>query len=253
MLPGGLTDWATEQFSSSLRRVQAIDDHIIMRTDWRGTDWPAYGIPHTKARQSVSREQLLQMCGGQERGFNLLPGHKVNRSWNPGKQHSGLWDRAPVAFPPGVPNEGLLPSRFALAYDDFLWDVTTLAHPDFRVLQERLLGTSVEGIRMDHVHCLNRRGPDGGRTWHAHPYDQDGFGVTDRYTGLGLVRTLCYPDGCGLVDGDGGLSLIKGAHLYRDPFCWNTARLAGTDEAMQSAWLEGRTHPQTGEPLVRQL
>lgn len=218
----------------------------------RGTDWPAYGIAHTPARRSVTRERLLDMCGGQERGFNLLPGHKVNHSWNPGKR-SGLWKDAPVAFPQGVPNLGLLPSRFALAYDEFLWDVCTLAHPEFRALQERLLGTRVDDIRMDHVHCLNRRGPDKGRTWHAHPYDQDGFGVTCTYTGLGLVRTLCYPDGCGLVEGDGGLALIKGAHLYRDPFCWNTARLAGTDDAMQRAWLRDKIHPITGEPLVRTL
>lgn len=76
----------------------------------------------------------------------------------------------------------------------FLWDVTTLGHPQFRELQQLLLqGCAVEDIRMDHVHMLNRRGPDSGRTWHAHPYDQDGWGVTERYSGLGLVRTLCYP------------------------------------------------------------
>ena len=53
---GGLTDWATEQFSASLRRMQAIDDHIILNTDWHGTDWPAYGIEHTERRQTVTRE-----------------------------------------------------------------------------------------------------------------------------------------------------------------------------------------------------
>jgi hypothetical protein len=33
VFPGGLTQWATAQFSSALRRVQAIDDHIILQTD----------------------------------------------------------------------------------------------------------------------------------------------------------------------------------------------------------------------------
>ena len=249
---GGLTDWATQQFSASLRRMQAIDDHIILNTDWHGTDWPAYGIEHTERRQTVTREELEHMCGGQERGFGLLPGHKVTGNWNPNKRRSGLWNEAPVAFPPGVPNQGLLPSRFSPAYDEFLWDVCSLAHPQFRSLQETLLSTTIDDIRMDHIHMLNRRGPDGGRTWHAHPYDQDGWGVTanPRDLGLGLVRTLAYPDGCGLVEGDGGLSLIKGAHLFRDPFCWNTVRPTANEEEMEEAWLGGRTHPMTGEPLT---
>ena len=159
---GGLTDWATQQFRASLRRMQAIDDHIILRTDWHGTDWPAFGIPHTERRQTVTRAELERMCGGQERGFGLLPGHKVQGNWSPGRRGlalGGLWDDAPVAFPPGVQSEGLLPSRFAPAYDAFLRDVTMLHHPQFGALQERLLRTRVDDIRMDHVHMLNRRGP----------------------------------------------------------------------------------------------
>eukprot|EP01052_Picozoa_sp_SAG31_P036996 SAG31_NODE_4701_length_3023_cov_28.325239_1_plen_220_part_00 len=160
---GGLTDWATQEFRSSLRRIQAIDDHIIMNTDWRGTDWPAFGIKHTERRQTVTREELRGMCGGQERGFGLLPGHKIQRSSNPNSA-GRLWDNAPVAFPPGVKNQGLLPSRFPPAYDNFLWDICSLRHPEFRSLQEKLLATEVDDIRMDHIHMLNRRGPDRGRT-----------------------------------------------------------------------------------------
>ena len=93
---------------------------------------------------------------------------------------------------------------------------------------------------------------DGGRTWHAHPYDQDGYGATANPAdlGLGLVRTLCYPNGCGLRAGDGGLSLVKGAHLHRDPFCWNTMRTTASEAELAVAWLGGRTHPMTGEPLA---
>ena len=249
VLPGALTEAATGRFTTSLTRLQGVDDHIIQETDWAGTDWEAYGLPTPPG--PITPERLAQMSGGQERGFNLLPGHKVAHSWNPGKQNGSLWDEAPVAFPPGVSNQGILPSRFPLAYDRFLWDVTTLGHPQFRKLQQLLLqGCAATDIRMDHVHMLNRRGPDGGRTWHAHPYDQDGYGTTERYIGLGLVRTICYPQGCGNAEGDGGLSLIKGAHLFRDPYCWNTSRPTGTEEAMQRAWLSGRTHPLTGEPLA---
>eukprot|EP01052_Picozoa_sp_SAG31_P036997 SAG31_NODE_4701_length_3023_cov_28.325239_2_plen_175_part_00 len=89
-------------------------------------------------------------------------------------------------------------------------------------------------------------------TGHAHPYDQDGYGETanPEDLGLGLVRTLCYPDGCGTETNDGGLQLIKGAHLYRDPYCWNTSRPTSNDLEMKAAWLDGRTHPITGEPLA---
>ena len=43
--------------------------------------------------------------------------------------------------------------------------------------------------------------PDGGRYWHSHAYHQDGWGTTTRYTGLGLSRTLVYPEGSSLKAG----------------------------------------------------
>ena len=251
VFPGALTEWATENFCQSLRRLQAIEDHTTLYTDWTGVDWPAYGLPHPPG--PITRENLEQKTGGQERG-RMLPGHRVNNREKFGVRRGAkswpLFDKAPVAFPSGVPNKGVLPSMFPTAYDSFIKDVTTLAHPEFRSLQQLLLDCTVEDIRMDHIHMLNRRGPDNGRTWHGHPYDQDGFGVTTKYTGLGLVRTLCYPLGCGMVEGDGGLSLIKGAHLFRDPYCWNTQRPTASDAEMHTDWLAGRAHPITGEQLT---
>jgi hypothetical protein len=52
----------------------------------------------------------------------------------------------------------------------------------------------------------------GGRKWHSHPYDQDGWGITKRYSGLGLVRTLIYPEGSSIALG-GQLAVVPGYHL----------------------------------------
>ena len=74
VLPGALTDWATQQFTHSLTRLQGVDDYIIRETDWNGTDWKKHGLPTPPGPHPITPERLAQMSGGQERGFNLLPG-----------------------------------------------------------------------------------------------------------------------------------------------------------------------------------
>ena len=67
-----------------------------------------------------------------------------------------------------------------------------------------------------------------------------------RYSGLGLVRTLLYPEGSSVSLG-GELAVVPGYHLYRDPFRWNSAR-PDDDEGMLEH-LHGMAHPLTGQPL----
>ena len=254
VFPGALTEWGGDQFTTALQRLQGILDHLILHTDWAGEDWERHGMRRPKP-SAVTPDKLRGYCGGQEREMNLLPNSKqqpaVGHDARAGVYHADpkQWRRAPIAFPPGVPNLGVSPHQWPHAYDDFLWDLITLAHPEFRWLQSKLLGSPVCDIRVDHVGMLNRHGPDPGRAWHGHPYDQDGWGPTTKYTGLGLVRTLAYPQGCGMKEGDGGLSLVPGAHLHRDPFSWNTHRSASTARSIGSRWLQGKRHPATGEKL----
>ena len=76
-----------------------------------------------------------------------------------------------------------------------------------------------------------------------------------RQNDLGLVRTLCYPEGFA-AHGDGGLKVVPGGHLERevnlnpDPANpWESAETVGNDDAFREHWLDGRRHKITGEPL----
>ena len=49
----------------------------------------------------------------------------------------------------------------------------------------------------------------------------------------------------GFRPGDGGLLVVPGSHLFRQ------GRLnAASDEELRAAWLDGKAHPETGEPLA---
>ena len=54
------------------------------------------------------------------------------------------------------------------------------------------------------------------------------------------------PDGFIAGDSDGGLKVVPGSHLYRDP-----AHCRGgiADAEFASGWLHGKSHPVTGQPL----
>jgi hypothetical protein len=69
-----------------------------------------------------------------------------------------------------------------------------------------------------------------------------------------LLLTLLYidmlsadPDGFEAGEEDGGLKLVPGSHLFRDP-----ARCRGgvTDAEFAAGWMKGKRHPITGEPLT---
>ena len=93
---------------------------------------------------------------------------------------------------------------------------------------------------------FNRKAGFSGGGWHTHAYSEDGLGTTTEIPKLGEVRNLIYPKGFRSV-ADGGLSVVRGGHLYRD----HTMR-ARDDAEMDAGWLAGKTHPITGQPLVRE-
>ena len=274
--PGILTPAATAEALAAVQRVQAKSDAIIMDTDWNSLDWGSVGLPPLP--KHVSEEQKASMCGGCELSMSppgslfppgwgalpskgagrVTPGDPITRSHKSGQapvgrrfaERPGLpmvgkgYDGYGQAGGP-FPTHGFLPASFPPAYDDFLLNLAS--HPQMLEIHKKMIGSDY--IRFDHSLLMNRppRADGGpGRTWHSHPYDQDGWGVTKMYTGLGLVWTLVYPEGSSLELG-GSLGVVPGYHLFRDPFKWNTVR-PDTDEGMLE-YIEGMTHPLTGEPL----
>lgn len=122
------------------------------------------------------------------------------------------------------------PGKFAAEHDDFL--ASLIAHPELLGLARSVLG---ESIRYDHCVALNRLADNPGLRWHTHEYADD-------EPSLGFLRIFFYLNG--FAADDGGLKAVPGSHLFRD-----SQILAQTDDELQQAWIEGKRHPLTGEPL----
>jgi hypothetical protein len=132
-------------------------------------------------------------------------------------------------IPIGV--EGHEPPRFAAEFNGYLESV--IGHPQMLALVQRVLGPK---IRYDHCVALNRPGGNQGSRWHSHEYADD-----DSH--LGFVRIFFYVNG--FKANDGGLKVVRGSHLYRDPKI-----NAENDAELEKGWMAGKTHPQTGRPLT---
>jgi hypothetical protein len=125
--------------------------------------------------------------------------------------------------------EDYLPMRYAAEHDAYLASV--IAHPQMLELARAVLG---EEIRYDHCVNLSRKGGNRGEGWHTHPYSPD-------QPGLGFIRIFFYVSG--YQRGNGSLKVVPGSHLLRPSI------RVETDEELRASWLNGKTHPQTGEPL----
>ena len=131
--------------------------------------------------------------------------------------------------PSGV--EGYEPNRFAAEFDTYLESL--IGHWQMLELARGVLG---QDIRFDHCVVLNRPGGNSGTGWHSHDYAEDDVS-------LGFVRIFFYVNGFGIDDG--GLKVVPGSHLLRDPKI-----NAETDEMLQKEWVVGKQHPLTGAPLT---
>lgn len=244
---GILTDAGRKQFTASLQKLQHMNDCILMDTDWAAIDFESRGLAPPPPEQ-ITPGFLESCCGGSEQ----MPGFL--RSEVRGYMHEcGLLGPGPELVTRGYESLGVMPEYFPAGYDDFIMDVTT-AHPQMMALFKKLFGAR---FVLDHCLMLNRAAGSRGRRWHAHQYrdgqyeveDPIGTGkaVTPEFLQQQCIRTLCYPEGA--ASGDGAeLGVIPGSHLYRIPYKWDTERL-DEDADMQSNWLQGKTHPITGQPL----
>jgi hypothetical protein len=122
------------------------------------------------------------------------------------------------------------PGKYAAEHDAFL--ASLIAHPQMLALARSILG---ESIRYDHCVALNRLAANPGLRWHTHEYADD-------EPRLGFLRVFFYLNG--FAADDGGLKAVPGSHLFRD-----SQILAQSDEELQRAWVDGKRHPLTGEPL----
>jgi hypothetical protein len=125
--------------------------------------------------------------------------------------------------------EDYLPMRYAAEHDAYLASV--ISHPQMLELAHAVLG---EEIRYDHCVNLSRKGGNRGEGWHTHPYAPD-------CPEMGFIRIFFYISG--FQRGNGSLKVVPGSHQFR------AGIRVGTDEELRASWLNGKTHPQTGEPL----
>lgn len=243
-----LTDLGRRKLTSSLQKLQQMNDRILMDTDWARINFKERGLEPPPCTQ-ITQEFLASCCGASEQMPAFLRG-EIRRYM---LEH-GLIDSIPTLVTHGFESMGVMPEYFPAGYDDFVIEIIT-AHPQMMELFRKLLGNR---FLLDHCIMLNRGPGKKGRYWHGHPYRQgqheiqdaigDGSAVSREFLKQQCVRTLCYPEGATIKDG-GELAVIPGAHLYRIPYKWNTER-PDDDAAMELGWLKGKTHPITGEPLA---
>ena len=241
VLPGVFTEAATSRLIQACENIQRYNDAWV-NCDWRApsrlTAWAAAGLRPPSQGLAPAAVRAAMTGGTQLGARDSKDGTSVYNSAHTsifeGSDFVGLRTdkRAPFLH-------GFCPESFVPGYDPFMLNVLT--HPQMLALQTQMLGSD---IRLDHNTCMNRKEGFPGQDWHTHAYSEDGLGPTNRAPTLGLVRNLLYPGGFER-DGDGGLSVIRGGHLYRDH-----KMKAANDAELKSTWLKGKCHPITGEPLT---
>ena len=210
---------ARERWLAALERGQQLND-ALLRADWSAIDW--HGLGRRPPAERVPAADLERAAGGSQQ------------------------------VPQGTDAAGVLTLRLHSVFAEYFpaghlpFLAGVLTHPEMLALQRLCLGS--ETVYFDHNQLLSRPPGYAGGAWHSHRL---GAGC-DRGTVLpeeydrqpNLLLTLCYLNGFG-ADDDGGLKIIRGSHLFRDP----EGCRAATDGEMARGWLDGRVHPVTGRPL----
>jgi hypothetical protein len=217
---GVMTTATVRDWTAALAQGQAYNDRLL-QADWQQIDWKALGRrPPTTA---VAREALDAALGGSQQ----VPQSDDEAGVKTLRQHS------------------VFAEYFSAGHMPFIMNVLT--HPQMLGLQRLCLGT--DRVYFDHNQLLNRPPGYAGCAWHSHQVGgghDDGASVdlAAYQRQPNTVLNLCYPQGFAAAE-DAGLKMVRGSHLFRDP----TGCRAADDEALESGWLQGRTHPVTGQSL----
>ena len=220
VLRGIMTPQAIEDWTAALQWGQQLND-ILLTSDWSQIDW--LGLGRTPPTKFLTAAEIDNALGGSQ----MVPQSTDDAGVKTLRQHS------------------VFAEYFSAGHVPFLMNVLT--HPQMLQLQRMCLGC--EAIYFDHNQLLTRSGGYPGGAWHSHRIggDKDDCGIaspSEYQTQPNSNLTLCYPQGFS-ADDDGGLKLIRGSHLFRDP----TGCRAAGDGEMQQDWMRGRVHPVTSEPL----
>jgi hypothetical protein len=135
-----------------------------------------------------------------------------------------------------IESDPITPRHYSAEHNAYL--ASLIAHPEMLGLVKAAIGPE---IRFDHCVALNRAGGDNGSDWHSHDYAED-------RPELALIRIFFYING--FTPSNGGLKVVPGSHLYRDPkIDAHKGAQAFDDEAFRARWLQEKRHPLTGERL----
>jgi len=216
-----MTPAAIEAWSEALLQGQQCNDRLISG-DWTQIDWA--GLGRTPPNTAVTKADREKALGGSQ----TMPQSDDEAGVQTLRQHS------------------VFAEYFSAGHVGFLMNVMT--HPQMLDLQRLCL--KAETVYFDHNQLLTRAPGYAGGAWHSHKIgagNDDGVTVADldayrRQPNINL--TLCYPQGFS-ADADGGLKLVSGSHLFRDP----AGCRAPDDDALRAGWLKDRRHPVTGRAL----
>ena len=218
ILKGIMTPEVIKKWTEALQYGQQLNDKLL-RSDWTQIDWqtlgrtpPAKSLTEDEINNALGRSQMVPQTDD-EAGVKTLRHHSVFAEY----------------FPAG--------------HVSFLMNVLT--HPQMLQLQRLCLGCN--DIYFDHNQLLTRPAGYAGGAWHSHKIgggaDNRGIASLLEYQAQpNFNLTLCYPQGFQAKQ-DGGLKLIRGSHLFRDP----AGCQAASDEDMQQGWLAERRHPVTNQ------
>ena len=215
-----MTAATVEEWSSALEEGQRRND-ALLTSDWSRIDWHKLG--RLPPETSLARIDIEGALGGSQKAPQSTDEAGVQTL----REHSLFTEYFPAGHIPYLMN--------------------VLTHPHMLHLQRLCLGA--KKIYFDHNQLLTRPPGYAGCHWHSHRigggFDDCGSTLPDAYDRQPNANlTICYPRGFEAGD-DGGLKVVAGSHLFRDP----THCRATTDEELSENWLCGRRHPVTGEPL----
>lgn len=219
VLRGVMTPDATAAWTEAVQFGQRIND-ALLGADWREIDW--LGLGRNPPEKSLAKEEIDRAVGGSQKA------------------------------PQSTDEAGVLTLRINSVFSEYFpsghvpYLMNVLTHPQMLALQKLCL--RCEEVYFDHNQLLTRPPGYPGGSWHSHRIGgghDDGVTSPDVYRAQpNAVLNLCYPQGFESED-DGGLKLIRGSHLFRDP---DGCRAPG-DEEMAAGWLKDRLHPVTSDPL----
>ena len=211
---------AIEEWTAALQYGQQLNDALLL-SDWSLIDW--LGLGRQPPQKFLAGTEIEAALGGSQK----VPQSTDEAGVKTLRLHSVFAEYFPAGHIPFMMN--------------------LMLHP--QMLQLQRLCLACDEIYFDHNQLLTRPGGYPGGAWHSHRIgagkDDCGIASLAEYkTQPNANLTLCYPQGFA-ADEDGGLKLIRGSHLFREPAHCRAA----TDDEMEQGWLRGRVHPISGEPL----